>query len=99
MNLIAVIIDPEEIRKILQHLVKIGRSYLQKTNKGRYGERQNFFFPEHMRDYYNPLEALSRGVSKKMTKYDPKPLTQDKANPVLLLRVINRIHKNNVVKL
>jgi len=26
MNLIAVIMDPEEIRKILQHLVKIGRS-------------------------------------------------------------------------
>ena len=31
-------------------------------------------------------------------KYE-QPLTQDKANPVLLLRVINRIHKNNVVKL
>jgi hypothetical protein len=26
MNVIAVIIDPEELRKILLHLVKIGRS-------------------------------------------------------------------------
>ena len=55
--------------------------------------------PAKIIGYNNPRQEFSRKVSKKMTKYATEPLTQDKANPVLLLRVINRIHKKNVVKL